>query len=102
MFDCRVITSFVSLAAIILVSCSGSDSDPSSTQRWGGTLFYEAINMSDTPADQIIAETNYTNTIKDLIAECMQEKGFEYVVQHSDPNEIIEPLGLGLSREEFA
>ena len=58
--------------------------------------------MPDTRADYTIAENNYTNTIKDLIGECMQEQDFEYVSQHSDPNEYVEALGLGLPRDEYA
>ena len=102
MSDNRLITSIMFLATIIFVSCSGSDSDPSSTRRWSGTLFQEAIGLPNTVGDQFIAETNHTNEIKDLIGECMHENGFEYVVQHSDPNEYIEAFGFGLSREQFA
>ena len=102
MFDSRLITSIMFLATIILVSCSGSDSDTSSTRRWAGSLFAEAIDLPGAVSDQIMAETNHTNQINKLIGECMNENGFEYVVQHTDPNEYIEAFGFGLSREQFA
>lgn len=89
-------------AAIILISCSESDSDTSSTRWQAGTLFVEAIDWPGTVIDQFIAQINHTNEINDLIGECMQESGFEYVVQYTDTNEYIEEFGFGLSREQYA
>ena len=102
MFDSRVITFSVLLIMVILVSCSGSDSDTSSTRRWSGTLFLEAIDWTGTVIDQFIDQTNHTNKINELIGGCMHESGFEYVVQHTDPNEYIEAFGFGISRQQYA
>ena len=102
MSDNRIITSIVFLVTVILVSCSGSDSDTSSTRWRSGTLFGEAIDWPGTGIDHLIAQTNHTNKSNDLIGECMHESGFEYVVQHTDPNEYIEAFGFGLSREQYA
>ena len=90
------------LAVIILVSCSGSDSDTSSTRWQAGTLFVEAIDWPGTGIDRLIAPINHSNEINDLIGECMHESGFEYVVQYTDPNEYIKAFGFGLSREQYA
>ena len=93
---------YVLFVATILVSCSGNDPEPASTRRWSGTLFRNAIGTPVSPSDQIIAETNYVNEIKNVIAECMQERGFQFFVQHSDPNDDIDTTGIELSRERFA
>ena len=96
----RFIASVI-LTALTLTSCSGNDSAPSSTQR-EVSLFHEAINMPDTASDRLISEIRYTNAIEDSIFECMNDRGFQYVVQHSDPNEYIESFGTELTAEDYA
>ena len=96
----RVIASVI-LATVTLISCSGNDSAPSPTQRHG-SLFHEATAMPNTASDRLISEIRYTNAIEDSISECMNDRGFEYVVQHSDPNEYIESFGTELTAEDYA
>ena len=101
MFDNRNIA-YVLLVAIVLVSCSGNDPEPASARRRLGTVFRDAIGAPVSPSDRIIAETSYVNKIKNVITECMQERGFQFFVQHSDPNDDIDTSGIELSRERFA
>ena len=101
MSDNRLITSIVFLALAILGSCSGNDSD-SSPERRSGALFYEAINVPDSFSDVNIAMVDYTNAIRVSISECMNDKGFDYVAWHLDPNEFNESFGIGLKGDEFA
>ena len=89
------------LLPIILVSCSGKNSD-SSLDRISGALFYEAINVPDSFSDVNIAMVDYTNAIRASISECMNDKGFDYIAWYLDPNEYNESFGIGLKGDEFA